>query len=522
MDKRIFYICLGLVLLSMGLAWVSSGFESLQGWGSFLTVSILGTGLILLTLQATQKESLPRWLVWLMLGGLMLRLILGIFWYTALPIWGYNSKAEAAGYVMADAYSRDTAAWELASSERPLSDAFSDYASKDQYGGLLFFSAAIYRYFGGEAHHPLLIIILTATVSALAVLFIWAFVKQSMGDGAAQVAAWIYLLYPDAMLLGSSQMREAFSMTFAAMAIYGFLLALHQKNWHGWLWMLVALGLSVPLSPAFTILLVVVLGISTLFLIENRWLRSWRLWAVGAGLLVVGIFGLLFFGAQISQGDQTNPIAVFQLWVERTGIWQTILSYQSSGWMYKLSQNISAGLYKWVVLIYGVVQPFLPAALIANGNWLWRSMAIWRALGWTLLLPLMLYAPIRAARKPRQWFIFGMSLAVWLVIFAASFRSGGDLWDNPRYRVAFVCLQVSIAAWVLVEQKRSSDPWLRRILVCAVLVIAWFLPWYLRRYAAFDWPVVDIFKVFGLGLSSSTLYLIWDWSRTQHVDRSQP
>jgi len=384
MYRRILSIGIGIIVLSLGMAWISSRFETLQGWGAFLAVSALGTGIILGVLQAARKESFPRWLVWIMLGGLILRLSMGIFWYVALPIWGYNSEAEAAGYVMADAYSRDTAAWGLASSERPLGDAFSDYGSTDQYGGLLFFSAAIYRYLGGEAHHPLLIVILTATVSALAVLFIWAFVRRMMGDGAAQVAAWIYLLYPDAVLLGSSQMREAFTMTFAAMAVYGFLLALHQRNWHGWLWMSTALGLSVPLSPAFTILLVVVLGLSTLFLIGNRWLRNWRLWVVVGGLVIVGFLGLLFFGAQISQGDQTNPVAVFQLWVERTGIWQTILSFQSSGWMYKLSQNIPVALYKWVVLVYGVVQPFLPAALIANGNWLWRSIAIWRAVGWTL------------------------------------------------------------------------------------------------------------------------------------------
>ena len=521
MTKRILVICVSLILISLGLAWISSGFESIQGWGSFLAVTLLGAGLIFGALRATQRESIPRWLFWLVFGGLAFRLILGVFWLIALPLWGYNSEAETAGYVMSDAYFRDTAAWELAQSERPLSDAFSEYRAVDQYGGLLFLSSAIYRYLGGTAHHSLLIVVLTATVSSLAILFTWAFVRRVWGGEAAKVAAWIFMLYPDAMLMGSSQMREAFTMTLTAAAMYGLVLALRERTWIGGLWMLSVLLLSVPLSPAFTMLLVFVLGLSTLFLVGERWLLDWRLWGVVAGLVVVGLVGLLFFGAQISQGAPTNPISVFQFWVERTGIWQTILSYQSSGWMYKLSQNISAVLYKWVVLIYGVVQPFLPAALIAKGNWLWRLIAIWRALGWTLLLPLLVYAPLRALRKPRQWFIFGMSLAVWLVIFAASFRSGGDQWDNPRYRVAFACLQVALAAWVWFDQRRSSDPWLRRILVCAGLVVVWFLPWYLRRYAAFDWPIVDVFKVFGLGLSSSALYLMWDWARAHSEERSE-
>ncbi|MBC8508572.1 MAG: glycosyltransferase family 39 protein [Anaerolineales bacterium] len=523
MARRIITICILLIFLSLGMAWLSSGFESLQGWGSFLAVSILGTGLFFGALRATRRESIPRWLIWIILGGLALRLVLGVFWFIALPLWGYDSDAEVAGYVMSDAYYRDTAAWELAQSERPLTDAFSAYRSVDQYGGLLFFSATIYRYLGGGlVHHPLLIVILTATASSLAILFLWAFVRRLLGDGAARIAAWIYVFYPDAVLLGGSQMREAFTMTITAAAIYGLVLALREKTWQGGFWMLVALLLSVPLSPAYTMLLVFVLGLATMFLIGDRWLRDWRLWAVVGGLLIVGLVGLLFFGAQISQGDPINPIVVFQFWVERTGIWQTILSYQYSGWMYKLSQNISAGLYKWVVLVYGVVQPFLPAALIANGNWLWRSIAIWRALGWTLLLPILIYVPLRAVRKPRQWFVFGMSLAIWLVIFAASFRSGGDQWDNPRYRVAFSSLQIAVAAWVWVDQQRSPDPWLRRILVSASFVVVWFLPWYLRRYVPFDWSVIDVFKVFGLGLSSSALYLIWDWARSHDEDGSQP
>ncbi|MBL7162431.1 MAG: hypothetical protein ISS57_07475 [Anaerolineales bacterium] len=522
MQRRIVLISISLIFLSLWLAWVSSGFESLLGWGSFLAVSLLGAGFFYGSLRATQKESVPRWLIWLLLGAVALRLILGIFWFVALPLWGYSSDAEVAGYVMADAHQRDTAAWELAQSNRPLSDAFDAYRSVDQYGGLLFFSGVIYRYLGGGVHQPLVMVILTAAVSSLALLFTWAFVRRLWGERAAKVAAWIFVLYPDAVLLGSSQMREAFTMTLAAVAMYGLVLALRERTWLGGLWLLGALLLSIPLSPAFTMLLVFALGLTAVFMFHYRWLRDWRFWITVGILLIVGFVGIWFFGAQISQGDLTNPIAVLQYWIERTGIWQTILSQQASGWMYKLSENTSAELFKWVVLVYGVVQPFLPAALIASGNWLWRLIAIWRALGWTLLLPLLLYAPLRAMRRPRQWLILGVSFAVWIVIFAASFRSGGDQWDNPRYRVAFACLQIAIAAWVWVEQQRSSDPWLRRILVSAGLVILWFLPWYLRRYTPIEWPVIDVFKVFGLGLSSSVLYLMWDWARPGNADRGKP
>jgi hypothetical protein len=100
-----------------------------------------------------------------------------------------------------------------------------------------------------------------------------------------------------------------------------------------------------------------------------------------------------------------------------------------------------------------------------------------------------------------------------LILLVAAYRGGGDQWDNPRYRVSFVILQVALAGWVWIKQKQEPDPWLRRILVGVGLIFAWFLPWYLRRYSeSFTWHVVDLFKTLGLGLITAVLYWIWDWA----------
>jgi hypothetical protein len=88
----------------------------------------------------------------------------------------------------------------------------------------------------------------------------------------------------------------------------------------------------------------------------------------------------------------------------------------------------------------------------------------------------------------------------------------GDNWDNPRYRVTFAGLQAGIVAWALV-QKRSDDKWLGRIVFAAAAMVLWFVPWYMRRYVDFSWPVVDIWQTVGLGLVSAGLYILWDWSR---------
>jgi hypothetical protein len=230
-------------------------------------------------------------------------------------------------------------------------------------------------------------------------------------------------------------------------------------------------------------------------------------------LLLVGLSGVWLFRDQLIVGDASNPVVLLQQWLAETSKWQANLSQRASGWMHKIIEQAPVELRMWILLVYGFVQPFLPAALIANGNWLWRLIAIWRAAGWTLLLPFFVYAPIRAWRSRKASLALGVSGVVWLVLIVASLRSGGDQWDNPRYRAAFACLQIALAAWVWVEQQRKPDAWLRRMLIGAGFVLVWFVPWYLRRYTPLSWTVVDVFKTLGLGLANAILYFVWDWAR---------
>ena len=173
----------GILLFSIVfvLVWVSSGLDNIQHWISYFSVGILGS-LILVggwwVIKTDPNVPSPNWLFWLMVGAVLLRILAGIFWYWALPIMGHGTQPELKGYVMADAYERDQSAWKLASSDQPLIKAFTNQGKADQYGGMLFFSAVIYRYFGGETHAPLMMIVVTASVSALTVIFTWAFANR--------------------------------------------------------------------------------------------------------------------------------------------------------------------------------------------------------------------------------------------------------------------------------------------------------------------------------------------------------
>jgi len=164
-----------------------------------------------------------------------------------------------------------------------------------------------------------------------------------------------------------------------------------------------------------------------------------------------------------------------------------------------------------------VVQPFLPAALIAGKNGFWTAIAIWRALGWTVILLLLVYTTVYFIFSRRKsWTVGVVSLLVWGGVILSAYRGGGDQWDNPRYRLAFLTLQAAFIGWGWAGRKLEPNPWMRRVLVSGFCVFFWFVPWYLRRYfPQFTWPIEGLFQTLALGVASMVLFWIWDWSRAR-------
>jgi hypothetical protein len=518
---------LGLLVLSLVLAWVSTDFRSVNGWLAFFILLLFSAGLFAGVWRLLRVERLPGWLIWLAVGAALLHLAAGVFWFKGLPRWGHGTLAENAGYVMADAYARDTMAWRLASRDRPLPAAFVNNRRVDQYGGMLFISAVVYRYLPIPFHMPLLMVTLAAVVSALAVPFTWAFARLAWGELEARLAAWIIFLYPEAILLGSSQMREAFLVTFIVAAFYGLLRYERDHSLSALALMLFPLGFCLPFSPpvavlalAALILLAVVTRVSSLGMrIGQR-----RLW-IGLGVMLILAFaGLYLVLRQFTPPGMYNPLEMLSWWINHTARWQAYINVHASGWMQKVLKGASPSVKMLALVFYGVAQPFLPAGLIAaSRSSLWHWVAIWRAIGWTLVLGLTIYAPILALRSRRnRAFNLTLSLIIWSVILIASYRAGGDLWDNPRYRTAFAGLQAAMVAWVWIEHRRVADNWLRRALLAIGALMFWFLPWYLRRYTPFDWPVADFFRTVGLGMLTAFLLVLWDWARTTPVAGRSP
>lgn len=523
---------LAALILAFFLAWISNGNatnfsagpEGFAGWGSFFAALII-SGLIMAgvwsALQASEPAHLPAWLGLALALAFLLRLGAGVLWATLLPKYGFEGEGENAGYVMADAYERDQTAWELASSDKPLLRAFQGgFRKADQYGGLLFTSALVYRYLGSDVHQPLLMVVFSACVSALGILMTWGLARRAWGDKTIAAAAALGLcVYPEAVLLGSSQMREAFTLTFTSAAFYGLVRFAQKRSWTSLAWILLPILFYLIFSPPFTVWLLAMLALAALglgrILLRSGVHHSWRFWALVGGVTLLVLAGAWISLMQFSPEGMTNPIQVLDWWLRKSADLQATRTEAASGWLQKIFDNAPDWLETPILIGYGIAQPFLPAAVMhRSASAVWWLIGIWRALGWNILLVLLAYASLRALfHNGRHAFTRILVPILWLGILVAAFRAGGDQWDNSRYRATFAGLQLALVSWAMVEQRREPDPWLRRALVSGGLMVAWFVPWYLRRYTGFSWYITDVFRTLALGLASAALFNIWDWAR---------
>jgi hypothetical protein len=520
-------LLVGFLLLGISffLAWVSSQFTNVQSMVSFLVLLLL-TGMILfgswLLVKADPELQPPRWLGWLVIGAASLRLLVGVLWYSGLPVWGYGSPVEQAGYIMADAFVRDSAAWELAQTNDPLITAFGEFRQADQYGGMLFLSSMVYRYFGGTFHQPLQVVVLTATLSSLAILFTWAFARRLLNEKIAYLSAWIVAIFPDSIILGSSQMREAFLMTLIAAGLYGLVRYFQERSSISLIWILVSLILILPFSPPIAGVFLAMFVILAISMDGWRVFRQPRFWLVLGGVAIVAVIGIWLAWKRIAPDGITNPLALVNWWFREAARWQAYFVKRSSPLIRRIFNTTPDWVNTPILLGYGILQPFLPGALLDQGYLIWKGIAIWRALSWTLLLPFLIVAPIVLWNpKEKRRLAMGLVAAVWMGILIAALRSGGDLWDNPRYRVVFISLQAVLAAWVWYVQRRSKNPWLKRVIYGLVIILLWFIPWYLQRSDLIYWPIDNVFVTLACGFFTVILLylgLFWWGRRRRRLD----
>ena len=495
-----------LITLAVGAAFgvviaILSPGNFLPGW---LAASLLSWFSFFFLLTAWEWSGRQKLLAWMMVLAFVLRMGIGVALAKGLPLYGYPEEAQWHGYVFRDAHERDIAAWNLASSEKPLWVSFKNEIAADQYGGLLSISAAIYRFLSPDAHRPFLVLILGAFMSSLAIPFLWMGLKQRWNVKIASLTCWIVLLYPDGILFGSSQMREPFMLGLSSIAFWTVLDWTKGSKKHFWIMAACAVGMLLISSR----MALAILGfLAVWFMIEkilpNYKGKSWLLW--GGTILAGAAFLLVSLG-----------------WFVQTSSLDYFMTEFGSGWVQKIIEDAGGNFRIPIITVYGLAQPVLPAAIAEPTIWIWKAIIIPRALGWYLLAPFLLYgmfSVIKARPLEDRRILLWLAgfLLVWLVISSA--RAGGDLWDNPRYRANFLPWFALLAAWAVNWAKEKRDPWLVRWLLVEVVFLGFFTNWYFSRYyliwsrLPFWQTVMWILILSGLILAGG---LVMDWIKKKN------
>lgn len=470
---------------------------------------------------------MTRRLTLLVLLAFALRFGLGLFAYVMLPQLGHaDSKPSQAGYLFLDAYRRDSQAWDLAQSGKPLARAFEQKFASDQYGGLLWTSAFVYRYLSAGTHRPLLMVFLAALFGALGVIFVYFATRRFMDEKPALLSALIFAFFPDAILLGASQMREPFLMTFVAMAFYGLIewsakhpaFALQNReilrSAKPWLWIALGLAGMLFVSPGFALVTLIACAgwlyfSDTLTGTGSERKIPWQAIAVAVGIFVLALVAVAASWDSLVTAKGGGIPGVIGNWARETAKWNAYTLGRSSGIVQLLFQALPPVLAMPFVAIYGILQPVLPAALLEPGIPFWQILGSIRALGWYLLLPFVAFAPFSTGILPsgqrRQW--LWLSLVVWGWIVVAAVRGGGDQWDNPRYRVILLAWMAMLAAQAFYAAKSR---WFWRIVAVEAIILLVFGHWYSWRYLGFGFNL-GIRNTLAIALGLAVLVVVGDW-----------
>ena len=213
-------------------------------------------------------------------------------------------------------------------------------------------------------------------------------------------------------------------------------------------------------------------------------------------------------------------------WFLEASKWDAILAVQSSGWLQAIFEQYGMKYRLPFLTIYGILQPILPAAIMEPSITFWKIFGIIRSSGWVILFPLIIYGFIFAIKNKgvdrTKWLIMWFFIFFWIVL--SSLRAGGDLWDNPRYRLTLFVPMVIFVANALTYATSNKDHWLWRIYAAEVVYLLFFLQWYISRYTniigKLDFPVMVgvIILIIGLIFGSGFLMDYKNKKRTTRLD----
>lgn len=482
------------LITSLLVAAAAAFFQPAPWVNAWLASSLLLWLSFFLGLRVWRGFGAGRALAALLLTTFFLRLVLGIFLHASLPVLGFDNEVQNAGFVYSDAFTRDSQAFDLAGSGNSLATAFSRSQHADQYGGLLFISSLVYRYLSPDVSRPVLVAILGAMCMSLGLAFLFKGILQRWGRTAALAAGWFYALYPEGVLLGSSQMREPFLIGLFCVGFWA-VLNLREKFWQKaviFILSMAAAGLfSVPLGGA-------ILGLLVLYALID-WLTRQNLKRNKAiGWLAFAVLGIAF-------------VAAGWMWLKPTMYYDAYLTERASGTINSLIKQLGGA--DWMIpftALSGISQPLLPAALTYPSLPIWMVIMSVRAMGWYFAIPFIVYALFSAWKpepKKKNWVmvLIALSMAAWVCV--STLRAGGDQWDNPRYRALLIPWLALLVGWTWQRLRSGQAPWFYRWLAVEIVFLIGFTNWYLNKYHILN-SYIDFFLLVKLILGASGLIIL--------------
>lgn len=485
--KLFWTIALAVVVIAAMLAFLD---KSGQVWQSLLAYTVL-LGLGAASLYGVWKAvNASRKAITIAFVAFGIRLVIGVALTLLLPVFGYqNNQEHQSGYVYTDAYVRDNQAWSLAISGESLGSAFTSEFSGDQYGGLLALSALVYRLLSPDAHRPVLLLIFGAFASAWGVLCLWKATHAWFGEKIAVLAAWLFAIYPESILLGSSQMREALVIPMTAITFYGITEILKRKT-TGWIWVLGSAIILLVIQPLVGVIsIAALLGV---WLFDPGTLQALRKKQtiltvfLLVSLILVTMFVASSILAKLPSLKDSGPLSLYLTWFQNNFTFQSYVLERSSGIFQSLQESLGEQ-WRWlIILVYGIAQPVLPAIVgDPSAVWIMRIIGFLRAAGWYILALFLVYGILgvmRSRHEDRRYQLIWIGVINWAWIIVSALNAGADQWDNPRYRAILLLWQVILAAWAWEWARAHRDAWLWRWLAVEVVFVGLFTEWYLGRY----------------------------------------
>jgi hypothetical protein len=270
----------------------------------------------------------------------------------------------------------------------------------------------------------------------------------------------------------------------SAFSLWGFVDWQNSHEKRSLIWLGLGIAGMLLVSPGVA-LATIILFAGWMFFASDRGRVPWWLIAAVIIIFIAGLFALS--SALDRQGNLGGgtPVGIINNFLREAVNWDMYQLERDSGRVQKIFDESPKWLRLPFVVTYGSLQPVVIPAFIEPTTLTWRIIAVLRGVGWYTMLPLLVFSLVaasgeRSGRKRKLW--IWITVFVWSWILFAALRGGGDQWDNPRYRAIMFLWEALLVGQTWVWWRESKNPWLKRILLMEVVLLAFFGEWYADRY----------------------------------------